>query len=606
MMEEVTGENGTASAARIKGYRVAGKTGTADRYDDKLERYNGFTASFIGFAPAEAPKYVVAVFIQKPSAGMFGGALAGPVFNQVMSYLLERTGAPPSPKSTLELPRVGRQAPVVGRPEGHQRCAGEAGWPVSWDDVSPTPLRPATSGVLLRDLTARIGAGRPCARAGPDAGDLVVTGVTPRQPRRGPRRRVCRPPGLQRARSPLRRRCRGCRRRRGPHRRRRPDRAGRGARGASRSLVADDPRGVLGEVAAEVYGHPSEGLTMIGITGTNGKTTTAYLVESALRAHGQRTGLIGTVETRIGDERIESVRTTPEATDLHALLGLMRDRGLDACVMEVSSHALDLHRVDGVVYDVALFTNLSQDHLDFHASMDDYFGAKASLFTPQRSRTAVVCVDDAWGRRLAAEATVPTTTLATTTHAQTAATARIARTARTGSSRRPPGRRRRRRCVHAARALDRSGAAARVAPAGPLQRRQHRARRAGAAAHRPRTVRGRGRDVRRPRRAGSHGGRRTRRAGGPALRRRLRPHARRRRRCPRRPPRPRLRAGSSPSSAPAATATAASAPPWAPPQHGRPTSWSSPMTTPAPRTRPRSGRRSSRGHARRSASERRR
>ena len=102
MMEEVTGENGTASAARIKGYRVAGKTGTADRYDDKLGRYNGFTASFIGFAPAEAPKYVVAVFIQKPSAGMFGGALAGPVFNQVMSYLLERSGAAPSTKSTLD------------------------------------------------------------------------------------------------------------------------------------------------------------------------------------------------------------------------------------------------------------------------------------------------------------------------------------------------------------------------------------------------------------------------------------------------------------------------------------------------------------------------
>ena len=102
MMEEVTGQNGTASAARIKGYRVAGKTGTADRYDDKLKRYNGFTASFIGFAPAEAPKYVVAVFIQKPSAGMFGGMLAGPVFNQIMTYLLERTGAPPSPTSNLD------------------------------------------------------------------------------------------------------------------------------------------------------------------------------------------------------------------------------------------------------------------------------------------------------------------------------------------------------------------------------------------------------------------------------------------------------------------------------------------------------------------------
>lgn len=102
MMEEVTGENGTASAARIKGYRVAGKTGTADRYDEKLKRYNGFTASFIGYAPAENPKYVVAVFIQKPSAGMFGGALAGPVFNQVMTYLLERENTPPSPKSDLD------------------------------------------------------------------------------------------------------------------------------------------------------------------------------------------------------------------------------------------------------------------------------------------------------------------------------------------------------------------------------------------------------------------------------------------------------------------------------------------------------------------------
>ena len=180
-------------------------------------------------------------------------------------------------------------------------------------------------------------------------------------------------------------------------------------------VVVDDPRGVLGDVADQVYGHPSAALTMLGITGTNGKTTTAYLVESALRAHGRRTGLIGTVETRIGDERIESVRTTPEATDLHALLAIMRERGIDACVMEVSSHALELHRVDGVVYDVALFTNLSQDHLDFHASMDDYFAAKASLFTPRRSRAAVVCVDDEWGQRLAAASGVPTTTLRTAT-----------------------------------------------------------------------------------------------------------------------------------------------------------------------------------------------
>ena len=118
-----------------------------------------------------------------------------------------------------------------------------------------------------------------------------------------------------------------------------------------------------------------------------------------MRARGQRTGLIGTVETRIGDERLDSVRTTPEATDLHALLGIMRERGIDACVMEVSSHALELHRVDGVVYDVALFTNLSQDHLDFHASMEDYFAAKASLFTPAPVHGPRSCASTTRGER---------------------------------------------------------------------------------------------------------------------------------------------------------------------------------------------------------------
>ncbi len=167
-------------------------------------------------------------------------------------------------------------------------------------------------------------------------------------------------------------------------------------------LVVADPRAVLGELAATVYGHPADELRMVGITGTNGKTTTAYLVDSALRALGLSTGLIGTVETRIGQQRIASVRTTPEAVDLHAILAVMRERGAAAAVMEVSSHALAQHRVDGVVYDVVLFTNLSQDHLDFHPSMADYFAAKASLFTPARARLGVVCVDDEWGARLAA------------------------------------------------------------------------------------------------------------------------------------------------------------------------------------------------------------
>jgi UDP-N-acetylmuramoyl-L-alanyl-D-glutamate--2,6-diaminopimelate ligase len=177
-------------------------------------------------------------------------------------------------------------------------------------------------------------------------------------------------------------------------------------------VVVDRPRSVVGAVASLVYGTQQPPLRLVGVTGTNGKTTTAYLVSSALTALGRTTGLIGTVETRIGDERVKSVRTTPEATVLHALLAVMTERGVDVCVMEVSSHALSQHRVDGVCYDVALFTNLSQDHLDFHPSMRDYFEAKASLFTPQRARSGVVCVDDEWGRELARTASIPVTTVA--------------------------------------------------------------------------------------------------------------------------------------------------------------------------------------------------
>jgi UDP-N-acetylmuramoyl-L-alanyl-D-glutamate--2,6-diaminopimelate ligase len=175
-------------------------------------------------------------------------------------------------------------------------------------------------------------------------------------------------------------------------------------------LVAPDPRGVLGEVARWVHDDPGAGMTLIGVTGTNGKTTTAFLLEAGLRAGGHATGLLGTVLTRIGDDVVPSVRTTPEAPDLQALLAVMRERRTTAVAMEVSSHALSLGRVDGVVYDVAVFTNLSQDHLDFHASMEEYEAAKASLFTPARARRAVLNVDDAAGRRIARDTVLPRTT----------------------------------------------------------------------------------------------------------------------------------------------------------------------------------------------------
>ena len=181
-------------------------------------------------------------------------------------------------------------------------------------------------------------------------------------------------------------------------------------------LVTDDPRGRMGELAAEIYGHPGDDLLQIGITGTSGKTTSAYLVEGGLRAAGHSTGLIGTVEMRIGDERIKSERTTPEATDLQALFAVMRERGVESVAMEVSSHALVLGRVDGCVFDVAVFNNLSPEHMEFHSDMEDYFQAKAQLFTPKRSKLAVVNFDDEYGRRLLKEASVPVTSFSAEGH----------------------------------------------------------------------------------------------------------------------------------------------------------------------------------------------
>jgi UDP-N-acetylmuramoyl-L-alanyl-D-glutamate--2,6-diaminopimelate ligase len=176
------------------------------------------------------------------------------------------------------------------------------------------------------------------------------------------------------------------------------------------AFVVADPRSRLGEVAAWIYGYPAERLLLIGVTGTSGKTTTTYLVESGLRAAGYVTGLIGGVQTRIGSTVGPSELTTPEATDLQALLAVMAQRRVMAAAMEVSSHALALGRVAGTRYDVAVFTNLSQDHLDFHASMDDYYAAKAQLFTPRYAASGVVNIDDPRGRQLAGQAQIPITT----------------------------------------------------------------------------------------------------------------------------------------------------------------------------------------------------
>ncbi|ARF54897.1 Mur ligase family protein [Streptomyces gilvosporeus] len=220
-----------------------------------------------------------------------------------------------------------------------------------------------------------------------------------------------------------------------------PSGAARAAETGLPVLAVPDPRTRMGALAVSIYGAPGEDLLQIGITGTSGKTTTAYLIEGGLRAAaakkddegglreaqsakggggrraGGLTGLVGTVETRIGDERLKSERTTPEATDLQALFAVMRERGVTAVAMEVSSHALVLGRVDGCVFDVAIFNNLSPEHMEFHSGMEDYFQAKARLFTKARSRAGVVNLDDEYGKRLAEGGSeVPVTTFSAEGH----------------------------------------------------------------------------------------------------------------------------------------------------------------------------------------------
>ncbi|MDQ3646937.1 MAG: UDP-N-acetylmuramoyl-L-alanyl-D-glutamate--2,6-diaminopimelate ligase [Actinomycetota bacterium] len=175
----------------------------------------------------------------------------------------------------------------------------------------------------------------------------------------------------------------------------------------SPEVVVSDARRAMARMAAAWFGHPADDMLMLGVTGTNGKTTTAFLLESILKAAGYTVGLIGTIETHIGDERRPGIRTTPESLDLQEVLAEMRVRDVGAVAMEVTSHALALHRVEGIRFAAAGFTNLSQDHLDFHAGMDPYFDAKRALFEPGRCARGAANADDPWGRALLARALIP-------------------------------------------------------------------------------------------------------------------------------------------------------------------------------------------------------
>src|SRR4051794_15035525 len=168
-------------------------------------------------------------------------------------------------------------------------------------------------------------------------------------------------------------------------------------------VLVEDVRSAMATAAARFYGDPTARLPVVGITGTNGKTTTAFLVRSLVEAADRRCGLLGTVKSVVGGVEHAVVRTTPEAIDLQRTFAEMLAAGDEACAMEISSHALELRRADGIHVAVAVFTNLTQDHLDFHADMEAYFQAKRLLFASPLARTRIANADDAYGRRLASE-----------------------------------------------------------------------------------------------------------------------------------------------------------------------------------------------------------
>ena len=177
------------------------------------------------------------------------------------------------------------------------------------------------------------------------------------------------------------------------------------------SFIHPKPREIVGAISAWLYGHPFESLKAVGITGTNGKTTTANLVKQIWQLNSIKSGLIGTLGVEIADEKLESARTTPEADDLQAIAAVMVEQGCKNLVMEVSSHAIDQGRIKGAKYEVVAFSNLTQDHLDYHLSMENYFQAKANLFATEYAKAAVINIDDSYGKKLSKQVKIPVVTV---------------------------------------------------------------------------------------------------------------------------------------------------------------------------------------------------
>ena len=176
-------------------------------------------------------------------------------------------------------------------------------------------------------------------------------------------------------------------------------------------IELSNPRVDMATLSARVYQNPQKQLKIVGVTGTNGKTSVTHILQSLFTNFGYKVGVIGTVGTYINGKHIPGARTTPESTDLYSLLAQMVQAEVTHVFMEVSSHALEFHRVSGLEFEKVIFTNLSQDHLDFHGTMENYFAAKAKLFTKNFAKSSVICIEDSWGQKLAAKTSIPVTTV---------------------------------------------------------------------------------------------------------------------------------------------------------------------------------------------------
>ena len=432
---------GTGSAAAIPGYQVAGKTGTAQQVDPACGCYASsiYWITFAGMLPAQDPRYVVAIMLDAPQ----GGTSAAPLFHEIGSYLAQREKLPVSAGAAAGADardaRTPRQ-PCRPRPAPRLRAAAAPAGDPAREPAAPLRLprtrrrAPRPASTAYRDAafayasaqnSRRVWGGgrarswapvafrraaRPHLRRRRGCPAAPASGFATRGPARprGRRRRRARRSGGRRrrgrrgdaagrrgaARRPLRGAARRPRPRRRLRRRRRvaagavavlTDPAGLRARRAPRGCpcwCTRSPARCSGRRPRTVYGDPTRRLRVLGVTGTSGKTTVAHLLEAGLAAAGRTTGLVGTVGVRVAGETLPSAFTTPEAPDLQALFAVMLEEGVTDVAMEVSSHALALGRVAGTRFAVGAFTNLSQDHLDFHADMDDYFAAKASLFAP--------------------------------------------------------------------------------------------------------------------------------------------------------------------------------------------------------------------------------